>query len=195
MKALVLGAAGGIGNPLCHLLTAQGHNVIQYRRAELDLSNFAAERQLSMLLSKEQPDLIFNCAGMLGNNRSSHDEIFKVNVGSNWGIIQHYLNNQQDHRIRIVMLGSTAYHSGRAGYMLYAASKAALHNLWQGATLALPSNIVIGLLHPGPTRTKMIAHMMDPNKTYHEADDVATAMLALCNDMTVSTVQEMEYPK
>ena len=54
---------------------------------------------------------------------------------------------------------------------------------------------MIGLLHPGPTRTKMIAHMMDPNKTYHEADDVATAMLALCNDMTVSTVQEMEYPE
>ena len=39
MKALVLGAAGGIGNALCDQLTAQGHEVIQYRRTELDFSN------------------------------------------------------------------------------------------------------------------------------------------------------------
>ena len=188
-KALVFGASGGIGSCLCQLLVAAGHQVVPITHDQIDLTSVDSSRLISYTIDQHQPNWIFNCAGVLGNNESSYHSIFDVNLGSNWAIIQHYMH--QPTTVQIVMLGSSAYQSGRKHYMLYAASKAALHNLWQGATEYFQDTAVnLGLIHTARVRTPMI--QIQPNQQYLNPVDVAQAMIDLCKDMNQSQMIKME---
>jgi short-subunit dehydrogenase len=73
------------------------------------------------------------------------------------------------------MIGSSAYREGRKMYMMYAASKAALYNLWLSACEYFDnSNLSIVLINPVKTKTKM----MNPTATrYIMPEDVASSVL------------------
>lgn len=192
MKALVFGANGGIGKELCKCLRLEQNNdVVEISRSELNFNSYYGLEKVSTALSYHQPELIFNCTGVFEYNaKVSFEDILNVNLGSNWAIIQHYLTNQQDREIRIGMVGSSAYKSGRKDYMLYSASKAALHNMCEGAAEALPPNILLGLLHPGQTLTKMI-RKINPTKMYLTPEYVAATLLDMCLNMQKSQIQEL----
>ncbi len=173
-KALVLGSTGGIGRALCALLTEQGHKVVVLNRGEIN--------NISNILASENPDWLFNCIGVLGDNKTGFNEVFDPNVGVNWEIIKYFLGHINSN-ISIVMIGSTSYESGRKNYILYSASKAALHNMWQGACENFEgTNILLGLIHPGSVDTPMIAHL--PKKaSILSPEDVATSMVDLAKSM------------
>ena len=173
-KALVLGSTGGIGSAVCALLAKQGHQVVVLNRGEM--------QNIPQILSRENPDWIFNCVGVLGDNKSSFNDVFEPNFGINWAIIKHYLEHLTS-SVRVVMVGSTSYESGRKNYILYSASKAALHNMWQGACENFEgTNILLGLIHPGTVDTPMIAHL--PKKeNILSPQDVATSMVDLAKSM------------
>ena len=173
-KTLVLGSTGGIGNAVCDLLAEQGHEVIVLNRGEI--------HSISQVLSNEKPDWVFNCIGVLGDNQSSFNEVFDANVSISWEIIKHYLGCLSAN-VRVVMVGSTSYESGRKNYILYSASKAALHNMWQGACENFEgTNIFLGLIHPGSVDTPMIAHL--PKKAnILSPQDVAASMVDLAKSM------------
>lgn len=188
-KAMVFGASGGIGSCLCQLLEVKGHQVIPITHDQIDFTSVDSLQSISYTITQHQPDWIFNCSGVLGNNESGYHSIFDVNLGSNWAIIQHYMH--QPTRVQIVMLGSSAYQSGRKHYMLYAASKAALHNLWQGASEYFQDTAVnLGLIHTGRVRTSMIH--IQPDKKYLDPVDVAQTMVDLCSSMMQSQMIKME---
>ena len=77
------------------------------------------------------------------------------------------------------MVGSSAYKAGRKDYMVYSASKAALHNLWQGASAAFAdTDVRIDLVNPVRTRTQMVAPF-DDQLDYLDPKEVARWILQL----------------
>jgi short-subunit dehydrogenase len=86
------------------------------------------------------------------------------------------------------MVGSTAYKTGKKDYMVYSASKAALHNLWQGARDAFADTPVqVDLVNPVRTRTQMVAPFSN-ELDYLEPEEIAKWILQLdqCNNPSSS---------
>jgi short-subunit dehydrogenase len=76
---------------------------------------------------------------------------------------------------------------------LYSASKAALFNIWQGASEFVSDNLKLALINPVHVHTKMVAHKPHPNPDIClEPIDVAREIVNLC-DMTQSRYIDMDY--
>jgi len=194
IRVMVLGATGGIGQRVCAQLTEPKYHVMALGRNQIDLGAVDSAAQMSYTLTEYQPDWIINCAGVFVDNHADHKNVFDVNVGSNWNIIKHYLQNPPSTAVKIAMLGSNAYQSGRKNYMLYAASKAALHNLWQGAVENFQeTNVSIGIMHFGPVATSMIQNLSTAKQL--DPDYIASHIIDFCDNMTHSQLFEMENTK
>jgi NAD(P)-dependent dehydrogenase (short-subunit alcohol dehydrogenase family) len=164
MNVLIFGKDGGVGSELVKIYS--NDNVTSLGKNDINFLADDSKKKLSILLTKHKPDIIINATGVFGNNDIEYKNIFDVNVKSNWFIIDHYRQFKSNKTIKIIMIGSTAYDHGRKDYILYAASKAALHNIYEGASeLFLGSNIFIGLIHPSKINTKMIANLSDEQKS------------------------------
>lgn len=180
MKSVVLfGATGGIGRAIHRCLLDYGNfNVYPYSKKDLDFSATGSYEKTNDLLTAIRPDVVINSSGYFGNNQETHNKIFDINFGSNWAIIRHYMLNPCSKPVRILMIGSICYNEGKDKYMVYAASKAALYNLWQGACKFFAgSNVNIDLVNPQRTRTSMTTNRIDPALQYHEPSDVAEIIL------------------
>ena len=188
MKALVFGAAGGIGAPLCQLLAQQGHQVTGISRQQLDCNSGLLEQQVSSIIELEQPNWIFNCIGVLGTNQDDYRTVFDANFGSNWAIVKHYLD-RRDQTVQIVLVGSTTHNQPRRNSILYAASKSALHNMWQSTEdVFAGTNVNIGLVHPPRVNTKMLNGRPGPSL---DPEYVAQVMIDLTNTMKSRTLLEL----
>lgn len=173
--AIVIGSSGGIGSAVCSALQSE-YTVVEINRNKIDFSDETYYDKISKELINHDPDLIVNCAGHFGDNTETHQLTMNLNFGSNWSIIRHYIANKPNKPVRFIMIGSSAYREGRKLYMLYAASKAALYNLWLSAReLFENTNLSIVLINPVKTKTRM----MNPNSTtYIMPEDVAELVLA-----------------
>ena len=178
---LVFGANGGIGKATVQSLKNKNYRVIEITRKELDFTESDLDEKVSTLLNYYRPDLIINCAGHLSTNDDSAHPTMAINVESNWAILRHYINAKETYSpVRFIMVGSSAYREGKKQYMMYSASKAALHNLWQGAVdYFANTNLTIDIIHPVRTRTKMTINRFSPELDYFEPDEVANEILKL----------------
>ena len=158
-----------------------------------DLTQPDSYKKASVLLDWE-PDVVVNCVGHFDNtNTETHNKTFDINVGSNWAIIQHYINNPPTKPVKIIMVGSSAYRSGRKDYILYSASKAALYNVWQGACdYFSESNVAIGLINPVRTRTPMID--MTTTAFCYEPIEVADIIVKMASS-DANQLVDMKYPE
>ena len=173
--AIVIGSSGGIGSAVCSALQFE-YTVIGIDRNKIDFSNETYYDKISRELINYNPDLIVNCAGHFGDNTETHQLTMNANFGSNWSIIRHYIANKPNKHIRFIMIGSSAYREGRKLYMLYAASKAALYNLWLSAREYFENtNLSVVLINPVKTKTRM---MNPASTTYIMPEDVAELVLA-----------------
>jgi short-subunit dehydrogenase len=193
-RAVIFGAHGGIGYATTEAFLRAGYTVIPVHRGSIDFANVASDKSISDLLSNDQPDVVVNCVGHFDNgNTETHNKTFDVNVGSNWSIIRHYINNTSNKAVKIIMVGSSAYKSGRKAYILYAASKAALYNVWQGACDYFSgTNVSLGLINPVRTRTPMID--MTTLAFCYEPEDVAQEIVSMASNNTNQLV-DMKYPE
>jgi len=130
MRALVFGSTGGIGACVSRQLIQQGHTVVGVNRSQLDCDGEDFEQQISNIITQAEPDWIFNCIGVPGNNQSDYRSVFDANFGSAWAIVRHYIEHP-DQAVKIMLTGSTVHNQPRRNLVLYAASKSALHNMWQ----------------------------------------------------------------
>lgn len=192
-KIMIFGATGGIGSAVVR--TLESHNeIIECNRDQVNFAVPDSDGRVRRLLTIHNPDVIVNCAGSFNDDHVTHHEMFDVNLGSNWSLIRYYLeqSEQLTKPVKIIMLGSSAYESGRRNYMLYAASKAALHNLWQGATERFEGTPVsIDIIHPVKTRTRMLNRDSSPNKL--EPEDVAAVVANRVTKMSESGMVRMNY--
>jgi short-subunit dehydrogenase len=193
-KAVVFGAQGGIGQATTEAFFRAGYTVIPVHRGLIDFASDTSDKSISDLLLNDQPDVVINCVGHFDNgNTETYNKTFDVNVGSNWSIIHYYINNTSNKPVKIIMVGSSAYKSGRKDYILYAASKAALYNVWQGACEYFKdSNITLGLINPVKTRTKMID--IKTSAVCLEPEDVAQEIISMASTQSNQLV-DMKYPE
>jgi NAD(P)-dependent dehydrogenase (short-subunit alcohol dehydrogenase family) len=182
----IFGVTGGIGQAVRQAFLDAGYTVIPVRRNLIDFERADAEAQIQEFLGYADPDVVINCAGRFAKNDELAGPIMNINFNSNWAIVQYYLNTLKT--VRIIMVGSSAYQAGRKDYMVYSASKAALHNLWQGAKDAfVDTPVQIDLVNPVRTKTKMVAPFSD-ELDYLEPEEIARCILQLdqCNDSSTS---------
>jgi len=193
--ALVIGANSDIARSAIDLLKDEYH-IVAVDRKVIDLADSTSEMRISMALAMSNPDVVVNCAGIFKDNADAdYDTTFDVNLKSNWSVIKHYMDNPPDKLVRFIMLGSSVYKQGRRNFILYAASKAALFNMWQGASEAVGENLKLGLINPVHVHTKMVAHKPHPNpEICLEPVDVAQEIKNLCS-MTESRYIDIDYKK
>jgi ribitol-5-phosphate 2-dehydrogenase (NADP+) / D-ribitol-5-phosphate cytidylyltransferase len=173
----IFGASGGIGQATRQAFLDAGYSVIPVSRNLIDFADPKAEAQIQEFLGYAEPNVVVNCVGKFSNNNEPASPTININFNSNWAIVQHYLKKPQ--AVRIIMVGSSAYRSGKKDYMVYSASKAALHNLWQGARDAFANTDVhIDLVNPVRTRTQMVAPFSD-ELDYLEPEEIAKWILQL----------------
>ena len=156
---ILFGANGGIGSCLKEQLEQDNH-IISVCSDDIDFSNANSFKLVKDLIDRSDPDIIINCAGVLGDNNSDFNYIFNINLRSNWCILKSYFNTKISKRIKIIFIGSSSYSHGKKDYMLYSSSKAALFNLYEGAKDYFnDTKIIIGLINPSRVDTKMISHL------------------------------------
>ena len=189
----IFGAKGGIGAAVREEFLNSGYTVMPFNRNSVDFTQADADSKVNVLLTSE-PDIIVNCVGHFDNsNVETHNKTFDINIGSNWSIVKHYIDNPPNKPVKIIMVGSSAYKSGRKSYILYAASKAALYNVWQGACdYFAGSNVTLGLINPVRTRTPMID--MSTPAFCLEPVDVAVEILSMASAQSNQLV-DMKYPE
>lgn len=192
-KVVIFGARGGIGSACRQEFLDAGYTVVPANSNSVDFTQTESYKKSSTLLDWE-PDVVVNCVGHFDNtNQETHNKTFDINVGSNWAIIQHYINNPPKNPVKIIMVGSSAYKGGRKDYILYSASKSALYNVWQGACdYFSESNISIGLINPVRTRTPMID--MNTTAFCYEPKEVAEIILKMASS-DANQLVDMKYPE
>jgi NAD(P)-dependent dehydrogenase (short-subunit alcohol dehydrogenase family) len=189
--ALVFGANGGIGSAVVTLLLKQGYTVFPITKDQVNFVHGESEQHIVAILKLKDPDIVVNCGGVFGDNSSDYYRMMDINVGSNWFIVKHYMNYTTK-PIKIILVGSSAYKAGKKSYMLYSLSKAALHNLWDGAKEFFSDrNITVNIIHPVRTRTKMVAPY-DSNLDYLDPEEVAEAIVELAESST-SSCREISF--
>jgi short-subunit dehydrogenase len=194
-RVVIFGASGGIGSATCEAFRNAGYLVTPIAGRQINFVYMASHSDVDDVLEQVEPDIIVNCVGHFDKtNKETHCNTFDINVGSNWSIIRHYINKEGSSKpVKIIMVGSSAYKSGRKDYILYAASKAALYNVWQGACEYFKdSNITLGLINPVRTRTKMID--MTTSAICLEPEDVAQEILSMASNKNNQLV-DMKYPE
>lgn len=192
-KAVVFGAHGGIGQATTEQLLKAGYVVIPIHRQLVDFTDANSYTEINTVLDNYKPDVVVNCAGYFDNtNTDSHTKTFDINIGSNWAIVQHYVDNDPKKPVSITFVGSSAHKAGKKNYMMYSASKAALHNLWEGSRdFFAGSNITVNIVHPVRTRTNMVAPY-DSNLDYLDPAEVAETIVELAQ-LTTSNCREISF--
>ena len=191
---VVFGSGGGIGEATVNAFTQAGYNVTPVNSHSVNFVHVTSAAQVEEILAQSNPDIVVNCVGHFDkSNSETHANTFDINVGSNWSIIRYYITIEAKKSTKIIMVGSSAYKSGRKDYILYAASKAALYNVWQGACEYFKdSKVTLGLINPVRTRTKMID--MTTSAICLEPEDVAQEILSMASDKNNQLV-DMKYPE
>ncbi len=156
-------------------------------------------RQLSMIDSLAAQlyerfgklDVFIGNAGMLGtltpiahHDPAEWEDVFRINVHANARLLR-ALDPllKRAEAARVVMVTSGAATKAIPYWGAYAASKAALENLTHiYAAEVASTNIHVNLLDPGGTATRMRAKAFpgEDARTLHQPDQVAEAILALC---------------
>jgi NAD(P)-dependent dehydrogenase (short-subunit alcohol dehydrogenase family) len=192
--AVVFGARGGIGYATTEQFLRAGYVVVPVTSEQVDFTDPNSDQAVRELLEKNQPDVVINSVGHFDNgNHETHQKTFDINVGSAWSIIRYYIDNPPKKPVKIIIVGSSAYKSGRKAYILYAASKSAIHNVWQGACdYFAGSNVTVGLINPVRTRTPMID--ISTAAVCLEPIDVAQEILSMASTKSNQLV-DMKYPE
>lgn len=190
--AVIIGSNSDIAKSAIELLQAD-YKIIPIDRTVVDLSREAAYSELQFIIKTSNPDVVINCAGIFGDNTVDYDLTFDVNLKSNWAVIKHYIDNPPAKPVKFIMLGSSVYKQGRRNFILYAASKAALFSMWQGASEFVNENLKLGIINPVHVHTKMVAHRPHANPDIClEPIDVAREIINLCG-MSESRYIDMDY--
>ena len=124
----------------------------------------------------------------MGDNYSDFNHIFNVNVRSNWFVLKSYFNVQMTKKVKIILIGSSSYNHGKKDYMLYASSKAALFNLYEGAKEHFSNTkLIIGLINPSRVDTKMVSHLAkNENALYFDPMELSRAIKTFITELKKS---------
>ncbi|MFQ1702508.1 SDR family NAD(P)-dependent oxidoreductase [Loktanella agnita] len=198
MRALILGASGGIGAAVAARLRDDGAEVITLSR-RADGFDVARPEQVDKCLGAvDGPfDMVFVALGILAPaghapekslsaiNADTMAQVIAVNTIGPALILRHAARLlPKDRRAVVAVLSARVGSIGDnqiGGWYSYRASKAALNQVVHGAAIELGrshKNSICVALHPGTVATPFTANYADRHKTV-TADSAATNLLAV----------------
>jgi len=164
-RALIFGGTAGIGKAMADIMTSAGALVIARSRSNgCDISHEQDVRDAVSEAVKTLGglDVVVNAAGLLKkhalSDQSSQDIAAQINVnllGAAWIAKWSHapLKNSQG---TLLQFASSSYTRGRADYVIYSATKAAIVNMTQGLSEEWAADgIRVNCIIPGRTDTEM----------------------------------------
>jgi NAD(P)-dependent dehydrogenase (short-subunit alcohol dehydrogenase family) len=178
MKAIVIGASGGIGSALSSGLESRGWSVTRLHRRSnppLDLEDETTIEAAAMALTATEPyDLIIVASGILDAGEQtpektyralrgdSLDRYFRINATGPALVAKYFIDLMpRDHRAVLAFLSARVGSIGDnrlGGWYGYRASKAALNQLVKTIGIELArarANTIVIALHPGTVDTPL----------------------------------------
>lgn len=193
-KLLIFGSNSDIAKAAVERLRGD-FKVINLDRSRMDLNGENATNEIRGFLASENPDVVLHCGGIFEfNDVAEYDSTFNINLKSQWAIAKFYLDTPTTKPVKFISIGSSTYKQGRMRFILYASSRAALYNMWQGTSEAAPKTFSWGLINPVRVNTKHVAGQ-PPKEGTLEADDVAVVIEDMARNMTESYSVDMDYKK
>lgn len=163
-KILIIGSGGNLANCIIKELLKTKFFIFKISRKEIDFEKKNSESKLNLCLKKINPNIIINCVGIFKNNNFSFESTFKINTKISWDLINYYRNNNKK-KVKIFVIGSSAYNKPRKNYILYVASKSALNSMVRSAKeLFSKTNIKIDIINPPAMRSTMRDKFFKRNK-------------------------------
>ena len=158
-RVLIFGSNSTLAKKI-QLFLKNDYLVTKVAKKNINFSRKDSASQIHKVLSKVNPDIVINFAGVLGSNSDMYRDVYDVNFLPNWEIIKFYINNKIKKKVKIILIGSSSYKKGKANYMLYTSSKAALHNLYQAAKEKFENTYInIDIFHPPRFQSKLIKNL------------------------------------
>lgn len=158
-KILLFGYTGGLGSAIYKLVQNKKKFLIKpIRKKNLNFNTKNSNLKIEVILKKENPDYIINCAGIFGTNKIKFEDVFNINLKSNWDIANFYLKKKEilEKRILIYFVGSSSFNSPRKNYILYVASKNALNSMFKSLKENFKNSLIkIKIINPPAMKTKM----------------------------------------
>ncbi len=160
-KILLLGGSGTLGQEIKKIINSDTKfAILSPSSSFLNFNKKNSKNILHTLLSKNNFDIIINCIGVFGSNSSEFSDIINPNFKSNWEIINYFLFKNSRKKIKIFLIGSSAYSGARKNYMLYAASKSALNSLYKSAKeYFIGKNVSVHIKHPKTFKSRMTSSL------------------------------------
>ncbi len=175
-RVLIFGSNSTLAKKI-KLFLKNDYLVTSITKKKINFSKTNSPRQVRKVLSKVNPDIVINFAGVLGSNSDNYREVYDVNFLPNWEIIKFYINNKTKKKVKIILIGSSSYKKGKANYMLYTSSKAALHNLYQAAKEKFKNTYInIDIFHPSRFQSKLIKSLKKKGN-FTKIDIIAKTLL------------------
>lgn len=147
-SALIIGGTKGIGKSIADLLAQRKVTTLavgRHTHPSIDVSCVESVNKFLECMDKEGKrfDCIIYCPGTLiiknieNYEEGDWDSTYDVNLKGVYRLLRHVSRflNKEGH---FLVIGSSSYSRGRAGYSAYSSSKAALINLIQAAAEELP---------------------------------------------------------
>jgi 2-C-methyl-D-erythritol 4-phosphate cytidylyltransferase len=164
-RVLIFGGTRGIGKALADIMRSAGAQVVVCSRENgYDITR-EADVSLAMRETAESLgglDVVVNAAGLLRNGLLSEqdgadiEEQVAINFTGALNVARHAYGWLKQSQGTLLLFSSTSYTRGRAGYVTYSATKAAIVNLTQGLSEEWAADgIRVNCVIPGRTDTEM----------------------------------------
>lgn len=165
-RALVTGAASGIGAACAAALEDQGAHVI---RADLNATgeirkvDVGDPSSVTTLFDDAGPlDIVVNAAGILIEcpTLEMAPEAFDLQIAVNLRgsfLVAQAAARAMEGKGRLILIASELAHQGRAGAAAYCASKAGVIGLTRALAREFAPNLLVNAVAPGPTDTPMLS--------------------------------------
>lgn len=186
---VVFGASRGIGQCISQRAETRGANVVAVSRSSgVNITDAEAVRETLQQAKQRygKIDMVANTAGLLrtgmlvAQNYNTINDQIAINVTGSAVVAKEAYKAMQDTGGSIALFTSSSYTRGRAGSVVYSATKAAVVNLMQGlAEEYMPFNLRINAINPERTDTPMRTENFgkEPEDSLLDAESVAKATL------------------